>query len=136
MCRLVGVINELFSVRYIICLDTRNSSGIRFGRHILVIIVDGHLASDLVRFLVATNSGHTSTVLCDYLEDHVTDDDTVYAINSLPGDNIDALPGEDEAEIVQNGREALDLVETRLDSFTAVESHQLIRGNDPAEDIN
>lgn len=89
----------------------------------------------MARFLVGTNDEHTSTVLCDYLEDRVTDDDTVYAVNSLPGDNIDALPGEDEAEIVRNGREALDLIEARLDGITTVESHQLIRGNEPAEDI-
>lgn len=89
----------------------------------------------MVRFLVATDDEYTSTVLCDYLKDRVTDEDIVYAINSLTGENIDALPGEDEAEIVRNGQEAIDLIETRLDGLTTVELHQLIRGNDPAKDI-
>lgn len=89
----------------------------------------------MVRFLVATDNEHTSTVLCDYLKDRVTDEDIVYAVNSLTGGNSDALPGEDEVEIVRKGEEAIDLIETRLDGLTTVEPHQLIRGNDPAKDI-
>lgn len=89
----------------------------------------------MARLLVGTDSEHTSIVLGDYLESRVTDTDTVYAVNSLQGENKDALPGEDEAEIVRNGRDALESIEQQLKGITTVETHQLVRGNDPAEDL-
>lgn len=89
----------------------------------------------MARLLVGTDGEHTSIVLCDYLEGRVTSADIVYAVNSLRGEDKDALPGEDEADIVREGREAIELIEQRLDGQTTVETHQLVRGNDPAEDL-
>lgn len=83
----------------------------------------------MAKYVVGTDSVHTSAELCDYLDDHVTDADTVYAINSLRG-------GDDtSSEDVRDGEDALNAIESRLGTQTTVESHQLVRGNKPAADM-
>lgn len=80
----------------------------------------------MTTFLVGTDGTDTSEKLCDYLEDRVTDDDTVYAVNSLHGgDRTD----EDD---VREGRDALDVVEDRV---PGTDGHQIVRGNSPQEDL-
>lgn len=79
----------------------------------------------MTTFLVGTDGESTSETLADYLEERITDDDAVYAVNSLyGGDRTD----DDE---VRNGKQALEILEERL----GAESHQLIRGNSPQEDL-
>ena len=82
----------------------------------------------MTTFVVATDSVHTSAAFCDYLVDRVTEDDTVYAINSIH----DADP---EAAAIRDGKDALNAVVSRLTALTTVETEQFTRGNVPAEDI-
>jgi nucleotide-binding universal stress UspA family protein len=80
----------------------------------------------MTRYLVGVDTAETAERLSNYLDDRVTDEDTVFVVNSLPG-------GEDTTdEDVIEGREATDYFEGR---FPNVETHQLIRGNSPQEDI-
>ena len=80
----------------------------------------------MTRYLVGVDTAETAERLGNYLDDRVTDEDTVFVVNSLPG-------GEDTTdEDVIEGREATDYFEGR---FPNVETHQLIRGNSPQEDI-
>ncbi|WP_280537665.1 universal stress protein [Halopenitus sp. POP-27] len=82
----------------------------------------------MTTFLCPTNSVHASAASCDYLADRVDADDTVHAVNSLLG-------GDDtSATDVRDGEEALNVVAVRLAAAT-VETHQFVRGNDPAEDV-
>ncbi len=80
-------------------------------------------------FLVPTNSVHVSATLCDYLIDRVGTDDTVHAINSQVGSD------DTTADDVRDGEDALNAVQSRLGAKTTVETHQFIRGNDPATDV-
>lgn len=80
-------------------------------------------------FLLATNSVHTSAVLCDYLEEHLDRDDVVHAVNSQRGGDAT------DADAVRDGEDALNAVRARLSSVATVEAHQYVRGNDPAEDV-
>lgn len=89
----------------------------------------------MVRFLVATADIDASDRICDYLTPRVTASDTVYAVNSLPGRTVDAFPDDVEPNIVESGENALGVIERRLEDITTVETHQLIRGNKPAEDL-
>ncbi|WP_396612008.1 universal stress protein [Haloferax sp. S1W] len=83
----------------------------------------------MATYVIGTNSVHTSAELCDYLSRRLETGDVVHAVNSLPGgDRTDS----DDA---RDGKDALNVVETRLSGFTTVETHQYIRGNDAAEDI-
>ncbi|MFB6124218.1 MAG: universal stress protein [Haloferacaceae archaeon] len=83
----------------------------------------------MANYVVGTDSVHTSAALCDYLDDRVTEADTVYAVNSLRG-------GDDtSSEDVRDGEDALNAVDSRLGTKTTVETHQLVRGNDPADDL-
>ncbi|PSQ01242.1 universal stress protein UspA [Halobacteriales archaeon QS_4_70_19] len=80
----------------------------------------------MTRYLVGVDTAETAERLGNYLDGRVTDEDTVFVVNSLPG-------GEDTTdEDVIEGREATDYFEGR---FPNVETHQLIRGNSPQEDI-
>lgn len=81
----------------------------------------------MARILAGVDDERTSDALCRYLEGRVTESDTVYAINSLPGGNDD--------DVVRAGTDALELVEERLDGLTTVETRQFARGNDPTADI-
>lgn len=80
----------------------------------------------MTRYLVGVDTAETAERLFDYIEDRVTDDDTVYVVNSLPGGE------ETNDEDVITGREATEFFEGRLPN---VETHQLIRGNSPQEDL-
>ena len=83
----------------------------------------------MTTFLVATNSVHTSAVLCDYLDGRLRDGDVVHAVNSLRGGD------ETTATHTRDGEDALNAVVSRLSEKASVETHQLIRGNSPATDV-
>lgn len=80
-------------------------------------------------FLLATNSVHTSAVLCDYLKGHLDQTDVVHAVNSQRGGDAT------DADAVRDGEDALNAVRARLSTVAPVETHQYVRGNDPAEDV-
>ncbi|MGM0604616.1 MAG: universal stress protein [Halobacteriota archaeon] len=83
----------------------------------------------MTTFLVATNSVHTSATLADYLVDRIEKSDTVHAVNSQFG-------GDDTtAEDVRDGEDALNTIQSRLGANATVETHQFVRGNDPATDV-
>lgn len=83
----------------------------------------------MTTFLLATDSTGTSESLCDYLTGRLADGDRVVAVNShVGGDQTDA-------EEVRAGTEALEVVEERLGDRAEVETHQLVRGNEPHEDV-
>lgn len=79
----------------------------------------------MTTFLVGTDGTATSETLATYLEGRVADGDTVYAVNSLHGGN------ETADEDVRAGTDALDVLADRL----GAETHQLVRGNAPQEDL-
>ncbi|WP_049894075.1 universal stress protein [Halogranum rubrum] len=83
----------------------------------------------MTTFVLATNSVHTSALLCDYLDDRLQAGDTVYAVNSQRG-------GDDtSAAEVRDGEDALNAVTARLSGVADVETHQFVRENSPAEDV-
>ena len=79
----------------------------------------------MTTYLVGTDSVETSEKLLTYLESRVADGETVYAVNSLPGG--DRTSDQD----VLAGTEALEVLEDGI----GAETHQLIRGNTPQEDM-
>jgi nucleotide-binding universal stress UspA family protein len=80
----------------------------------------------MTRYLVGVDSAETAERLVDYLEGRVTEDDTVFAVNSLPGGDQTT-----DDEVVK-GREATEYIQGQLPN---VETHQLVRGNSPQEDL-
>lgn len=83
----------------------------------------------MTSFVLATNSVHTSAILCDYLDGRLNDDDIVYAVNSHRG-------GDDtSAEDIRDGEDALNAVVSRLSGTAEVETHQFVREQSPAEDV-
>lgn len=82
----------------------------------------------MATYVVATDHVDTSARLCDYLGDRVGADDAIHAINSHPG-------GDDtDSRDVRDGEEALNVIRSRLGGVASVETHQLVRGNEPHED--
>lgn len=84
----------------------------------------------MVTFVAATDDTSTSAPIADYLADRVTDADTVHIVNSLRGGD------ETDAEATRAGHNALDAVEADVESVAGtVETHQLVRGKSPSEDV-
>lgn len=80
----------------------------------------------MTRYLVGVDSTETAERLVEYLDGKVTDDDTVFAVNSLHGGDQTT-----DDEVVK-GREATEYIQGQLPN---VETHQLVRGNSPQEDL-
>jgi nucleotide-binding universal stress UspA family protein len=83
----------------------------------------------MTTYVLGTNSVHRSAALCDYLADRLSADDVVHAVNSHVGGD------ETSSADVRDGNDALNVVTSRLDGLCEVETHQFIRGNDPATDL-
>lgn len=79
----------------------------------------------MTTFLVGTDSERTSEKLLPYLEERIVAGDTVYAVNSQVGGDTSS-----DEDIVA-GTEALELLETAI----GAETHQIVRGNAPQEDL-
>ena len=80
-------------------------------------------------YVVGTDTVETSAALCDYLDGRLDADDTIHAVNSLPGgDRTDATD-------VRDGEDAINVVQSRLGAVATVEIHQFVRDNDPYEDL-
>ena len=88
-----------------------------------------HRERPRVLYVLATNSVERSGSLCDYLGPRVGDDDLIHAINSQRGGDHTS-----QREL-DRGRDALAVVTDRLGDLATVETHQLVRGNTPAEDV-
>lgn len=82
-----------------------------------------------MRYLIATTAVDLSRTLCDAIREQVTETDTVYALNSLRGEEDTTM------DDVEAGEAALEAVEGELGGVTTVDTHQLIRGNDPTRDV-
>ena len=80
----------------------------------------------MTRYLIGVDTAETAAELVAYMEDRVTEDDTVFVVNSLHGESRTS-----DDEVVE-GREATEYVEDHLPNADA---HQLIRGNSPQEDL-
>jgi nucleotide-binding universal stress UspA family protein len=80
----------------------------------------------MASFLLGTDSPSTSYRVVSYAQTRITEEDSLYAVNSLPGGD-----GTSESDVAE-GRAALDAV---TEAFPDAEQHQLIRGNEPPEDL-
>jgi nucleotide-binding universal stress UspA family protein len=80
----------------------------------------------MTTYLLGTDSVESSERLTTYIEARAVEGDTVYAVNSLPGGNRTS-----DAD-VRAGRDALEVFE---DSSVSIDTHQLVRGNSPQEDL-
>jgi len=83
----------------------------------------------MTTYVVATDHVDTSARICDYLVERLSSSDEVHAVNSQYGGK------ETDADDIQDGEEALNVVSSRLGGLTTVETHQFVRGNDPYEDV-
>lgn len=75
-----------------------------------------------MKYLLGTDSVHTTASACDYLERRADADDTVIAVHVQSAD--------DDA---RDGREALNVATVRLGAIADVETEQ--RTGDPAEEL-
>ena len=80
----------------------------------------------MTTYLLGTDSVGTSERLATYIEARAVEGDTVYAVNSLPGGNRSS------DEEIRAGRDALEVLEG---ANVGVDTHQLVRGNSPQEDL-
>lgn len=81
----------------------------------------------MVTYLVGTDGTRTSTALCDYLGDMVTDGDTIHAIYAL---------GETPSrEAIDQSEEALARFTEQFGETVEVEFHNPIRSTEPAEEL-
>jgi nucleotide-binding universal stress UspA family protein len=80
----------------------------------------------MTTYLVGTDSAKTSDRLVGYLDGRLSEEDTLFAVNSLQGGD-----GTSDDDVVA-GRKALDALEN---SLSDVDTHQLVRGNSPQEDM-
>jgi nucleotide-binding universal stress UspA family protein len=83
----------------------------------------------MTRLLVGTDGPAASERLLPYLESVVGPEDEVYVLNSLVGGD-DTSTGD-----IEDGEEALEMIEEALADQTSVEIHQMVRGNEPIEDF-
>jgi len=84
----------------------------------------------MTRLLVGTDGPDTSERLLPYLEEVLGTGDEVYVLNSLEGGD-DTL-----ADDIGEGEEAVEVLESGLAGIgAAVSGHQLVRGNEPIEDL-
>lgn len=83
----------------------------------------------MTTFVVATDSLDASSRLADYLTGRVGGGDTVHAVNSQVGGDGTT------AESIRAGEAAIEAIADALGGTTTVETHQFVRGNDPAEDV-
>jgi nucleotide-binding universal stress UspA family protein len=77
-------------------------------------------------FLVGTDSEATSERLIEYLKGRVGDDDSIVVVNSLHGGDRTS------DKEVREGKDALDAI---AEIFSGADTHQLVRGNSPQEDL-
>lgn len=82
-----------------------------------------------MQYVLATNSVTRSEALCEYLRTRIDGTDVVHAVNSQRGGDR-TTQGE-----LDRGEEALDVVDARLSDVAEVHCHQIVRGNDPTEDL-
>jgi nucleotide-binding universal stress UspA family protein len=75
-----------------------------------------------MRFLVATDSVHTTAAACDYLDARLDPDDTVTVVT---------VPGSDP----RDGEDALNVAEVRLVGGATVETERLEADGEPASAI-
>ncbi len=83
----------------------------------------------MTTYVLATDSVDASARICDYLQNRLAADDTVHAVNSKRGGD------ETTAEEIRFGEDALNVVTSRLGAAATVETHQFVRGNEPATDV-
>lgn len=81
----------------------------------------------MTRFVVGTESVEESERIASYLAGRATAGDEVLVVNAIED-------GADDTDVVQAGERALDALADSL-SRPAVETHQLIRGNAPADEL-
>ena len=81
----------------------------------------------MVTYVVGTDGPQTSAVLCDYLEDEVTDGDTIHAVYAL-GD----APSQ---ETIEQGEAALAIFTDRFDETTGVKLHNPVRSTSPSKEL-
>jgi len=91
--------------------------------------VPGRCSVSMATFVLATNAPSVSEQLSEYLAPRLTSADTVHVVNSQQGGDAT------DADAVDRGKAALETAREALTDVTTVETHQLVRGNDPAEDV-